>query len=226
MVVTDSGMKGRVKGLLGVPAPGEPGAPMEVPTQAAAQQQALQVLTLAQRTAEDHLNSARREADRIVAEARDAAEQVVREAQNRNEVRQREAEKALADARAAAAKIAKDAQAHAEGAKRAAQEMLSDARAQADEIAKTAQADADELQQLAQQRYDDVVGSLATRREGLQRQIEALEQFDRDYRARLQAFMQAQMRALWAEEPKVDPDNLPEGSVPVQREGSEQLART
>jgi hypothetical protein len=37
-----------------------------------------------------------------------------------------------------------------------------------------------------------VVGSLAARREALQQQIEALERFDREYRARLQAFMQSQ----------------------------------
>jgi cell division septum initiation protein DivIVA len=178
------------------------------PDAAAAQHQALHVLTLAQRTAEEHLNSARREAERIHADARDAAAQIVRDAQAHVEVQQREAETALSEARAMAAQIARDAQAHADGARQDAEEILSDARFRADEFVKEAQAKADELQHLAQQRYDDVVGSLAARREALQQQIEALEQFDREYRARLQSFMQGQLRALWVDEPRVDAEVL------------------
>ena len=44
---------------------------------------------------------------------------------------------------------------------------------------------------------------LATKREALQQQIEALEQFDREYRSRLTTFMQNQLRALWVDEPQV-----------------------
>ena len=83
---------------------------------------------------------------------------------------------------------------------------MADARARAEEIAKEAQANADELKDQAQQRYQDVVGSLATKREALQQQIEALENFDRDYRSRLQIFMQNQLRALWIDQPQVGSD--------------------
>jgi cell division septum initiation protein DivIVA len=223
-------MKGRVKGLLGGPGANEPGPPMDIPSQAAAQHQALQVLTLAQRTAEEHLNSARREADRIVVEARDTAGQMVRDAQAHAEVQQREAEKILSDAHAAAAQIARDAQGHADRARREAEEILSKTSVRADEIVKNAQGKADELHHLAQQRYEDVVGGLAARRESLQQQIEALERFDRDYRARLQAFMQGQLRALWVDEPRVSAEGLDQPdsaeaavSVPAQRDTSDQL---
>jgi cell division septum initiation protein DivIVA len=226
-------MMGRVKGLLGTPPGGEPMQmqPMEVPHDAAAQHQALQVLTLAQRTAEEHLVSAKREADRICGEARDTAAQIVRDAQAHAETLQREAEQTRTDAHAAAAQVAKDARRYAEEARQDAEEILSDARVRADEFAKQAQAEADELQHLAQQRYEDVVGSLAARRESLQQQIEALEHFDRDYRARLQAFMQGQLRALWADEPRVEsdlieppPEPLPAvAAVPVQRDDADQL---
>lgn len=231
VVVSDGGMKDRVKGLLGAPGASEPAMPADLPPEAAAQYQALQVLTLAQRTAEDHLSSARHEADQICGDARDTAAQIVRDAQAHAEVLQRDAEKARSDAQAAAAQIARNAQAQADEARRDAEEVLSDARMQADEIAKSAQAEADELQHLAHQRYEDVVGSLAARREALQQQIEALERFDREYRARLQAFMQSQLRALWVDEPRVDtegpeqPDPTPAvASVPVQRNDSDQLA--
>ncbi len=71
-------------------------------------------------------------------------------------------------------------------------------------IAKDAQASADGLTRQAQQRYEEMVGNLAAKREALQQQIEALQEFDREYRARLLTFMQAQLRALWVDEPHVD----------------------
>lgn len=230
VIVSDGGMKGRVKGLLATPAD-EIGLHAEIPPQGNAQQQALQVLTLAQRTAEEHLSSARIEADRICGEARDAAAQIVRDAQARAEELRRDAETALSDAHAAVAQVTRDAQAHADQARQEAEDILADAQSEADGVAKMAQAKADELQHLAQQRYDDVVGSLATRREALQRQIEALERFDSEYRSRLQAFMQNQLRALWVNEPHVDAEDLgdpdptpPAASVPAPRDSSDQLA--
>jgi cell division septum initiation protein DivIVA len=203
--MTDTGMKGRVKGLLGTPSPGGE-FPEQVDAAAApnAQRQALQVLTLAQRTAEEHVASAHHQADKICADARATAEQIVRDARANADDLHRNADKALSDARATAAQIARDAQAHADNARRNSDKILSDARARAAEIAKDAQANADELKHQAQQRYQDVVGSLAAKREALQQQIEALENFDRDYRARLTAFMQTQLRALWVDEPQVN----------------------
>jgi hypothetical protein len=59
-----------------------------------------------------------------------------------------------------------------------------------------------------------VVGSLGTRRESLQQQIEALEQFDREYRSRLTHFMQGQLRALWVDQPQVNGE-LPEIPAPA-----------
>lgn len=205
--MTDSGMRGRVKGLLGGPTPfvNDTLEPMDVsPNDANAQHHALQVLTLAQRTGEEHIASARRESDRIIAEARAQAEQVMRDAQSHAQVLQKEAEKALADAHASAAQITESAQAHSDAAQRSAEDILGDARSRADELVKAAQANADELKHQAQQRFEDVVGSLAAKREALQRQIEALEQFDHDYRARLTSFMQHQLRSLWVDEPRVD----------------------
>jgi cell division septum initiation protein DivIVA len=195
---------------------------MDVSTEAAAQHQALQVLTLAQRTAEEHLVGARREADRICAEAGARAEQIIRDAQAHAQRRQQEAEKSLAEAHAAAGQIARDVQHHADNAQRNAEKILADARARADEMAKDAQANADELKHQARQRYEDAVGSLATRREALQQQIEALEEFDRDYRARLTAFMQNQLRALWVDEPRVTAEDLEEReTVPAHAAGPE-----
>jgi cell division septum initiation protein DivIVA len=214
--LTDNWMKGRVKGLHRETVPGEeqatypPGAARaELAEQTNAHpgsdvQQALQMLTLAQRTADEHVATAHRQADQIHADARAAAEQIVRDAKAQADAVRREADKVVTDARARAAQIAKDAQAQADNARRGADKIGSDARAQAAEIAKAAQANADGLKRQAQQRYEEMVGNLAAKREALQQQIEALQEFDRDYRTRLLTFMQAQLRALWVDEPHVD----------------------
>jgi cell division septum initiation protein DivIVA len=220
--VTDNRIKDRVKGLLAVtPTSGDlsqhahaQSRPqhLQVPQQAQpqgdgdAQYQALQVLTLAQRTADEHLTSARQEAAKIHAAAQAAAEQVARDAGlNAHRVRQ-EADRVLSEAREAAAQLTQDARAHAEEAGREADKIMAAAQAKAEETAADARDEANELKAQAEQRYNDVVGSLAGKREALQEQIEALEQFDREYRARLQTFMQSQLRALWADQPQVTGD--------------------
>ena len=228
--MTDSRMKDRVKGLLSGPSSDVEPPPDQaaVPSEAGLPRQALQVLTLAQRTAEEHLASARQDAEKIRAEARASAEQVAQEAQAHADTVRQEADKALSDARNDAARIAEEAKAHADQARQQIETMLAEARKQADGIAAAAQTNAEELRQQAEQRYQDVVGSLATKRQALQQQIEALEQFDREYRARLTKFMQGQLRALWVDAPQVNDDlgetetRSPAVAVPAQRHGSEQ----
>jgi cell division septum initiation protein DivIVA len=223
--VTDNRMKDRMKGLLGTMPPGAD-APeqQQQPVQSGtdAPHQALHVLTLAQRTADEHVASARAQADKIAEDAKAAAEQAARDAQvHAHKVRQ-DADKILADARESAAQIAREARARSEEAQREADKILSDAQAKAEAIAADAQANAEELKLQAEQRYQDVVGSLATKRESLQQQIESLEQFDRDYRSRLTTFMQGQLRALWVDEPKVgeiEPGAADDAEVPAQRNG-------
>lgn len=176
--MSDSRMKGRVRGLLGGTQEEAPPAPMEPPQPSygmpdpEAQRQALQVLTLAQRTADEHIATAQQQADRIKADARALAEQINRDAQGNADGLRRDAEKALADARAKAMQITKDAQTKAT-----------------------------DLEKEAQRRYDEVVGSLETQRAALQEKIEALQEFDRDYRSRLRKFMHGQLEALGVDEP-------------------------
>ncbi|MBB4762092.1 cell division septum initiation protein DivIVA [Actinoplanes digitatis] len=165
--------------------------------------QALQVLTMAQRTAEEHVATAHQQADKIRTDALAAAEQIARDAQIHAHNVRREADKVLFDARAASEQNARDARAAAEDAQRHADKIVAEAQARADGIAAEARANSEHLRVQAQQRYDDVVGSLGNKREALQEQIEALEQFDREYRGRLTSFMQGQLRALWVDQPQV-----------------------
>ena len=168
--------------------------------------QALHVLAMAQRTAEEHVTGAQRHAETVRAEAATAAVQIAADADAHAQGIRREAEKALAEAHATKQQAARDAEAHLAQSHRNAQKVLTDARAEATSITARARADAEQLKTQAQHRHDDIVGSLGTKRAALQDQIEALEQFDREYRTRLLAFMQGQMRALWADQPRLTDD--------------------
>jgi cell division septum initiation protein DivIVA len=203
--VTDNRMKDRVKVMLGTSPDGATSEHALVNTNSVPglPNQALQVLTMAQRTAEEHVATAHQQADKIRTDALGAAEQIARDAQIHAHNVRREADKVLFDARAASEQNARDARAAAEEAQRHAEKIVADAQARADAVAEEARANSEHLRVQAQQRYDDVVGSLGNKREALQEQIEALEHFDREYRGRLTSFMQGQLRALWVDQPQV-----------------------
>jgi cell division septum initiation protein DivIVA len=212
--VTDNQIKARVKAVLNgtaadtatsehplvVPGgPVAPGGPLHP-------DHALQVLTLAQRTAEEHVAIAKRQADKIRSDAQAAADQSARDAQVHAHNVRCEADKVLAEARATSEQAARDARLRADDAKRNADQVLAGAKDEARSIVGEAQGHAEQLKLQAQQRYEDSVGSLIAKREALQQQIEALEQFDREYRARLTTFMQGQLRSLWVDRPQVGTD--------------------
>jgi len=102
------------------------------------EQQALRVLMMAQRTADDHVADARREADKL----------------------------------------------------------LSDARTKAEEVTREARAKADALERDARQRHQEAMGGLDSKRSALQKHIEELKQFEREYRTRLKAYLESQLRDL------------------------------
>ena len=102
------------------------------------EQQALRVLMMAQRTADEHVSDARREADKL----------------------------------------------------------LTDARAKADELTGSARAKADALERDARQRHQEAMGGLDAKRSALQKHIEELKQFEREYRTRLKAYLESQLRDL------------------------------
>jgi DivIVA domain-containing protein len=102
------------------------------------EQQALRVLMMAQRTADDHVSDARREADKLLADARAKSEDVTRDARQK----------------------------------------------------------ADALERDARTRHAEAMGGLDTKRTALQKHIEELKQFEREYRTRLKAYLESQLRDL------------------------------
>ncbi|WP_052359512.1 hypothetical protein [Actinoplanes friuliensis] len=215
--MTDNQIKARVKAVLGGSADSATSEhPLVIPGGPTRPDNALQVLTLAQRTAEEHIAAANRHAEKIRTDAQAAADQSARDAQVHAHNVRKEADKVLNDARATSEQAARDARIRADEAQRKADQILADANAQSQTIIGEAEGHAEQLKSQAQQRYEDSVGSLIAKREALQQQIESLENFDREYRTRLTTFMQGQLRALWVDQPQVGHDLTPEPAAQQQ----------
>jgi DivIVA domain-containing protein len=74
--------------------------------------------------------------------------------------------------------------------------LLSDARTKAEEVTREARAKADALERDARQRHQEAMGGLDQKRTALQKHIEELKQFEREYRTRLKAYLESQLRDL------------------------------
>ncbi|GGM86763.1 DivIVA domain-containing protein [Dactylosporangium sucinum] len=120
------------------------------------EQQALRVLMMAQRTADDHVSDARREADKLLSEARTKAEEVTRDAR----------------------------------------------------------AKADALERDARQRHQEAMGGLDAKRTALQKHIEELKQFEREYRTRLKAYLESQLRDLTGREQSLEAEMTQRADAP------------
>jgi DivIVA domain-containing protein len=104
---------------------------------------------------------------------------------------QQTADQAIADAR-------READETLGRARREADDVLTKARRQAEQITGDARARAESLERDAQERHRQAMGSLVTQREELERRVDDLRAFEREYRSRLKAYLEGQLRDLEA----------------------------
>jgi DivIVA domain-containing protein len=102
---------------------------------------------------------------------------------------QQTADQAIADAR-------READETLGRARREAEEILGKARRQADQIVTEARSRAEGLDRDAQERHRQVMGSLVQQREELERKVDDLRAFEREYRSRLKVYLEGQLREL------------------------------
>ena len=102
-----------------------------------------------------------------------------------------EADQAIADAR-------READETLGRARREADDILGKARRQAEQITSDARARAESLERDAQERHRQAMGSLVQQREELERRVDDLRAFEREYRSRLKAYLEGQLRDLEA----------------------------
>ena len=83
-------------------------------------------------------------------------------------------------------------------ARREADDILSKARRQAEQITGDARARAESLERDAQERHRQAMGSLVQQREELERRVDDLRAFEREYRSRFKAYLEGLLRDLEA----------------------------
>jgi DivIVA domain-containing protein len=104
---------------------------------------------------------------------------------------QQTADQAIADAR-------READETLGRARREAEDILGKARRQSEQIVSEARNRAETLERDAQDRHRQAMGSLVQQREELERMVDELHGFEREYRSRLKAYLEGQLRELEA----------------------------
>ncbi len=117
---------------------------------------------------------------------------------------QQTADQAIADAR-------READETLGRARREADDLLTKARRQSEQITSDARARAESLERDAQERHRQAMGSLVQSREELERRVDDLRAFEREYRSRLKAYLEGQLRDL--EAGAADSGVLPSGAT-------------
>ena len=173
--------------------------PQEVAAPAPAgggEQEALRLLMVAQRTADEHLEDSRREADTLVTEAQREAQTMVSEAQ-------REAQTTVSQAQRESTTMMTEAQ-------REAETMVSESRAAAEDLVGQARDKAERMEMEAEQERQKVIGQLEDSRSSLLKNIEELKTFEREYRTRLKLYLESQLRDLNGQQGRTDEEAFEE----------------
>jgi len=174
------------------PAPAPPAAPAP-PVGLEGQEAALRTLLLAQRTADEAIAEARAEAEQLVGGARAEAESTLGKARQEAETTltsaRQEAETTLTSARKQAETMVGSARAEAE-------RTVTAARKEADSTLTASKDRASRLDQEVAARFQATLGDLDARRQALESRIEQLRAFEREYRTRLKAYLEGQLREL------------------------------
>jgi DivIVA domain-containing protein len=133
--------------------------------------QAAKVLGLAQEMADRLTGEAKAEADGMLAEARTKSEQL------------------LSDARLKADSMVNESRSRAET-------MLNDARNRAETVERQAREKAATLERDAQRKHAEQIGAISVEKISLEKKIDELRTFEREYRTRLKTYLESQLREL------------------------------
>lgn len=159
----------------------------------------------ARTVADEVLARARSKAGEIVIKAQQQAEQVMNDARARGETLDMDP---TADARTEADEVLRRARTTAD-------EILTKARRQAEQVVSDTRARCESLERDVQERHRVAMGQLVPTREELERRVDDLRTFEREYRSRLLAYLEGQIRDLQAG--AADADAFPPLSGPGSR---------
>jgi len=119
---------------------------------------------------------------KVLAMAQETAEKYVSDAKS-------EADRMIGDARSAADRMIGEARSKADS-------MVGEARTQASSVEREARGKATTMVQDAERRHNEIIGGLEERKGTLEKRIEELRTFEREYRTRLKSYLESQLRDL------------------------------
>ena len=163
-----------------VESPAPPPAPVQIaapPPQPVVQPReddsarASRMLALATETADRYVNEAKTQSEQMLSSAKANSDRMMAEARSKSEQLVTEA-------------------------KNRADSMLGDARTRSETMEREARAKAAALDQDAERRHGEAMGTLEEKRSSLERKIEELRTFEREYRTRLRSYLESHLRDL------------------------------
>ncbi|HLU28158.1 MAG TPA: DivIVA domain-containing protein [Glycomyces sp.] len=157
------------------------------------EQEALRLLMVAQRTADEHLEDSRQEAETLVAEAHREAKSMMSEAQRESQMMMSEAQR---ESQTMMSEAQRESQTLVSKAQRDAETMVNEARTQAEDLVGQARDKAERLEIETEQERQKVMSVLENKRSSLLKHIEELKTFEREYRTRLKLYLESQLRDL------------------------------
>ncbi|MCW2632183.1 MAG: DivIVA domain protein [Pseudonocardia sp.] len=128
------------------------------------------------------LGLAQEMADRLTAEAKVEADRLLNDARNRSE-------RLLSESRAKSDGLVNEARTRAET-------MLNDARTRAETLDRQSREKASTLEREMQRKHNEIVGAIQRDKSVLEKKIDELRTFEREYRTRLKTYLESQLRDL------------------------------
>ena len=119
---------------------------------------------------------------KVLAMAQETAEKYVADAKT-------EADRMVGEARAAADRMIGEARSKADA-------MMAEARNRSDALERDARGKANALTQEAERKHNEIIGGLEQRKTALEKRIEELRTFEREYRTRLKSYLESQLHDL------------------------------
>ncbi len=169
------------------PQPKAPGAPADHHVHAArllglAEETAQRLTSEAQAEADSTLLSARSEAEKLVSDAKSQSQSMMSDAKNRSETM-------VSDAKNQSESMVSDA-------KNRSQQMVTEATARAQALTRDSQLKAEAIDREAQRKYTEVMTQLTEQRTALEKKIDDLRIYEREYRNRLKGWITEQLAQL------------------------------
>ncbi len=143
---------------------------------------AAKILGLAQEMADRLTGEAKAESEQLVGGARTKSEQMLSDAKTRSE-------QMVSDAKSKSEQMVNEARTKSEA-------MLSDAKTRSETMQRQAKEKADALQSESERKHTEMISTITEKRTGLEKHIEELSTFEREYRTRLKSYLEAQLNEL------------------------------